>query len=77
VTPEEVIVAAKHVLDKDMQLPFVAGVPQARNLAVERLVLLASAFFSINDEKLRDAIVAEAQNRIVLSKVIGRKPWDI
>jgi hypothetical protein len=76
VTPEEVIVAMKHVLEKDMQLPFVQGVAQSRNLATERLVLAASAFFSLGDPALRDAIISEAQNRLILSKVVGRKPWE-
>lgn len=75
--PEQVIAAVQQILQKQVSAPPVAGVSQLTNESVERLVLMVTAFFSLEDPKMRDAIIAEAQNRVILGGVIGKRPWEV
>lgn len=76
-TPEEIVAAAKRVLDAQVKTIPMPGVTAERGEAVEKLVMTVAAFFSMDDAKLRDAIIGEAQNRLVLAGICGKKPWEM
>ena len=78
-TASEVAAAAKLLLNAPWEKFAAApeGVSPADLEATERLILVVALFLSMEDEKLRNAILAEAQNRIFVAHAIGKKPWEV
>jgi hypothetical protein len=71
-SPQEAIKIAKQVIEN----PPTNFLPEeASEIPAEQLIRMVAAFFSLGDTKLRDAIIREAQNRVMTYQATGLPPW--
>jgi len=79
-TPEQIVATAKQILAAPPQAfapGMLAGMHSESVDAVEKLIRTVALFLSMDDTKLRNAILAEAQNRIFVAGAAGKKPWEM
>jgi len=74
--PPQIVAIAKNILHESAAISADPKIRVGRT-ETEKLIRVVALFLSMEDEKLRNAILAEAQNRIFVAQAIGKKPWEI
>jgi len=71
---EETITTAKRVLETP-----VTGltIPEGKTDSAERLIRAVTVFLSLEPPELREAVMAEAANRMIIAHAIGKNPWEM
>lgn len=75
--PVEVVTVARRILEQPVKTAHPQPGTEANTEAVERLIQMVAAFLSLDDPQLQSTIYAEAQNRLMVSNAIGRRPWEL
>jgi len=71
-TPEQIVATAKQILDTQP-----LGNPEPSMEATGKLTRVVVLFLGMEDTKLRNAILAEAQLRVGIAAARGKKPWEV
>lgn len=72
-TPEAVVDIMQEILAR----PLRPELGDQKANAIEKLILGTTAFLSLDDPDLRNAILSEATNRLTVAYVSGKKPWEL